>query len=339
NENEKSSTLSRYDYITLISLILETLLGSLGNSFIVAVNLCDLLTHGELNSFDLILTCLGLSRWVLQFLVLTVFVISIGWKSSGSKYSESLQYSWLFYSNSSMWFATWLCVLYCVRIANIQNFIFNLLKKHFDRLLPWFLMASVAISVVFNSTETGDEPFFLGSKNFASFSTLCALGSLPPFLIFCTAALMVVSSLMKHVQKMKEQEKTGFREPSVKAHYGAVMSIGLFFIFYLFYMVTFNIYISQTVDSSLVKCFCAVTIGAYPSIHSLFLVHGNNKLRYIMVGFLKKVCCFGQECFLPWSSSTPNRLAANPITCAVLQIFGKPGLLGGPENQGWDPLS
>uniref|UniRef100_A0A8C5R6Q2 Taste receptor type 2 n=1 Tax=Leptobrachium leishanense TaxID=445787 RepID=A0A8C5R6Q2_9ANUR len=274
DENEKSSTLSRYDYITLISLILETLLGSLGNSFIVAVNLCDLLTHGELNSFDLILTCLGLSRWVLQFLVLTV-----------------LQYSWLFYSNSSMWFATWLCVLYCVRIANIQNFIFNLLKKHFDRLLPWFLMASVAISVVFStpwayniiqnalyydndtdSTETGDEPFFLGSKNFASFSTLCALGSLPPFLIFCTAALMVVSSLMKHVQKMKEQEKTGFREPSVKAHYGAVMSIGLFFIFYLFYMVTFNIYISQTVDSSLVKCFCAVTIGAYPSIHSLFLV-------------------------------------------------------------------
>ncbi|KAM8924670.1 taste receptor type 2 member 40-like [Pelodytes ibericus] len=311
NHQEENMEIAVYDYFSFGCVLLETIIGTLMNGFIVTVNLRDLITHGHLNSLDAILTCLGISRFAFQWLVITLYTLSTFFKSSGylDDVISNIQYTWLFFSNITLWFATWLCMLYCVRIVNTKHRIFTLFKNRFDRLVPWFLITSVIISTGFSNPYAYDSinsfgnfsqaaknnnsaSFFLSDKNSTAFSILSVIGSIFPFLIFCITTLLVIGSLLKHTRKMKGQERTGFREPSLKAHYSAVKIMALFLLFYTLYIAAFYVYLSETVQSDLWNCLCKIMIGAYPSIHSTYLVHGISKLRHEAIKLLQKTRCY-----------------------------------------------
>ncbi|XP_075034373.1 taste receptor type 2 member 2-like [Mixophyes fleayi] len=310
------TSLTVYEIMSLTILVLETFIGVLANGFMMTINLIDLVTHRKLGSCDSILACLGLARFSFMFLVLAMYVLSYLFPDLVSSQStiSNLQCTWLFFNDISMWLATLLCIFYCVRIVNIQLYIFAIFKTHFDRWVPFFLLASAAISAScsnsftysglkgFESISKFDSynnnrstPFILGGTNFAAFSTLSVVGSIPPFFLFCAATGLVVASLLRHTQNMKEQERTGFREPSLNAHYRAVKTMTVFFTFFFFYMLAFNLYASGNLGKGIMSCVCTTIIGAYPSIHSVLLVNGNHKLKRIFIRILEKAKCYKPE--------------------------------------------
>ncbi|XP_060125086.1 taste receptor type 2 member 41-like [Zootoca vivipara] len=56
--------------------------------------------------------------------------------------------SWLFVNNANLWFATWLSILYCVKIANFSNPLFLQMKRRFPGLVPWLLLGTVVFSAI-----------------------------------------------------------------------------------------------------------------------------------------------------------------------------------------------
>ncbi|KAM5140426.1 taste receptor type 2 member 1-like [Mantella aurantiaca] len=294
--------------------MIETVIGTLVNGYIVIVNLIDLVTQRKLGSGDIILTCLGLSRFGFQYLVLVLYMLFY-W-STNLVISESsitdLQYVWLFFHNISAWLAAFLCAFYCVRIVNIQQRIFVFLKTYFDKCVPYFMLASAGISAlcsnpiayeglnnVFNMSKFDHDnrtsQSILGGKNVATFSTISVVGIIPSFLLFCISSGLVVGSLLRHTSKVKGQERTGFREPSLKAHYRAVMMMGAFFVFFFLYTLSFNLYVCEVVDTDLGVGICNMIIGAYPSLHSLVLANGNPKLKQTFMKILQRGHCYQAE--------------------------------------------
>ncbi|KAG9470106.1 hypothetical protein GDO78_018856 [Eleutherodactylus coqui] len=304
-----STSLTPYHILSLVILLLETIVGSFTNGLMVIVNLISLLTHRKLGSCDLILTCLGLSRFIFMWLVSYMFFISyLAPNFSGT--GSTFYYVLLFFNYLCLWFATWLSTFYCVRIVNIQRYIFTVFKTHFDDLLPFFILVSVVISAscsnsaaesginqTFNMSRFGSEKnsFVEIGENFATYSTLCAIVSIPPFALFCVSAGLVVHSLLRHMKKMKAQERTGFREPALDAHYRAVKMMATFFMFFFLYMIAFNLCGSGNTKEDLQSCIVIFLIGAYPSLHSVLLVNGNYKLKNTCVWILQKGNCYQKE--------------------------------------------
>ncbi|XP_063290890.1 taste receptor type 2 member 40-like [Pelobates fuscus] len=294
--------------LSIISL--ETFIGSLVNGFMVVVNIVNLLRYGTLSSCDLILTCLGISRFLYQWLFFSVcfFIWTNGLAYSGSHLIIVFVIV-IFLNNTSLWFATWLCTLYCVRIVNINWSIFIILKRHFDRWIPFLLGASTVISIVpsiilacFSQKPDMNFPLQQSANNTTEltfsktqqiiFSATCTSGTIPPFIIFCIGIRLMVGSLWNHTQRMKSQCKTSFRKPSMKAHYGAIQFMGWFYLFYLFSMVGFNTFVLGGATDPFVALFCISVVGAYPSIHSVFIVFGNSKLRTTFIKLLRKARCY-----------------------------------------------
>ncbi|KAE8590109.1 hypothetical protein XENTR_v10017951 [Xenopus tropicalis] len=296
------------DYKTVTSTIVsfEVLIGSLANGFMVTASLIDCASRRKLGSCESILICLGLSRFAFLWTLFFMYLMSVYLTSLNGKYTDAVMYIFLCFSNSSLWYATWLCMFYCVRIVNISNCIFVVFKKNFDRCLPILLLGSLAISVAFsllllcNSltnvdfiSSSNSQPLGVPSKSTSRFLITSFIGSAPPFLVFCIAAWLVVYSLTKHTRRMKEQERTSFKEPSLEAHYGAVKSVGHFFLFYAIYIISFNLYQAGIASpNSIEGLFCTVLTGSYPSVHSVLLLLQNNKLQQTLISFWQKISCY-----------------------------------------------
>ncbi|XP_073453730.1 taste receptor type 2 member 1-like [Aquarana catesbeiana] len=303
--------LSPYECLSLSLLALETLIGTLVNGYIAIVFLLVLVTQKKLGSGNIILTCLSLSRFGFQFLVLGLYLLSYVFSDAVNSQSSinNLQYVWLFFHNINIWLTALLSTFYCVRIVNIQQCIFVFLKTHFDRCVPYFILASAGISALCSNSYTytslnnvfnvdkfdknnRSSPFILGGSDFATFSATSAVSTAPPFLLFCVSSGLVVGSLFRHMRKVKGQERTGFREPSLHAHYRAVKMLGAFLIFFSLYTLAFNLYVSGILVKGMEGSFCTMVIGAYPSLHSLVLAIGNPKLKQTFMKILQKGHCY-----------------------------------------------
>lgn len=309
--SEVVTGLTPYEFFSLSFLMLETVIGTLVNGYIVIVFLLVLVTQKKLGSGNIILTCLSLSRFGFQYLVLGLYLLSYFYSDAFNSQSsiKNLQYVWLFFHNINVWLTALLSTFYCIRIVNIQQCIFVFLKTHFDRYVPYFILASVGISAlcsnpftytslnkVFNvdKFDTGNRssPFILGGSDFATFSTTSVVSIAPPFLLFWVSCGLVVGSLFRHMHKVKGQERTGFREPSLHAHHRAVKMMGAFLIFFFLYTVAFNLYSSGKLGKGMWASFCTMVIGAYPSLHSLVLAIGNPKLKQTFRKILQKGHCY-----------------------------------------------
>ncbi|KAG8435615.1 hypothetical protein GDO86_013527 [Hymenochirus boettgeri] len=303
----QSSTLEASLSTSLGVVIFEVILGSLSNGFMVIVNLLDFASTGTLGPCDSILVCLGLSRFVFLWLLAMTYIFPMLLKDLASVYLPQIMYAFLFFSNASLWFATWLCVFYCVHIVNGSCCCLVFLKRYFDRSLPLLFIVSAGVSLIFSLPSvydcfkdvnipggSGDSaPLQFSSTNIGPIILISVLGNLFPFLIFCAAAWLVIVSLWKHTRKMKSQERTSFKEPSVDGLYKALRTIVQFFFFYSLYVVSFNLYIAGKSSPSIyINCIYSLLIGAYPSMHSVLLIHQNNKLYQAFTGMWQKMTSF-----------------------------------------------
>ncbi|KAM6290486.1 taste receptor type 2 member 40-like [Porphyrio hochstetteri] len=284
--------------ISIRFVAIEVVVGVIGNGFITAVNIINCIKSKKISSADMILIFLGTSRFTLQVTILMhihslyfadVFKLASVYKAFGAV--------WMFVNHASLWFSTWLYVLYCVKIINVTQWLLQM-KLRVAEMVPWLLLALLLISSVTSLPLLWITPstyLYSSTGNCRENSTaqitdwdsshlylilLYIVGCFFPLVLSMVTSSLLITSLWKHTKKMKCYADT-FRDPLVNVHLTVIKSIISFLVLYLSSFVAQILLILSTSQSKdVVKVSVSIVVaGAYPSIHTIILIIVNSKLK------------------------------------------------------------
>ncbi|XP_069506176.1 taste receptor type 2 member 40-like [Ambystoma mexicanum] len=201
------------------------------------------------------------------------------------------------FTYSTFWINTWLCVFYCVKIINICHPLLARLKQGISGIVPWLLtwsiLASFCTSIptilslhedqfTVNSTSTNSS--LTGTVIRMSLShklLMSVMGCVVPMVLILVSAVLVLTSLYRHTQRM-QQNTSGFNGgPSMEAHIRAARTIlsllALNVCFYVCLMmgITDDSWFEETAAFYIYKSIMLL----YPLVNSLILILGNPKLK------------------------------------------------------------
>ncbi|XP_010161280.1 taste receptor type 2 member 40-like [Antrostomus carolinensis] len=285
--------------ISISIVAIEVVVGVIGNGFITAVNIINWIKSKKVSSADMILIFLSTSRFILQVTVLMhihslyftdVLKLASVYKAFGAV--------WMFVNHASLWFSTWLYVLYCVKIINITQWLLLQLKLRIARMVPWLLLGSLVISSATslpflwitpstylcsstgNCRENSTAHITDWDSSHLYLLLLYFVGCFFPLILSVITSALLITSLWKHTKKMQCYADT-FRDPLVDVHLTAIKSIISFLILYLSSFVAQILLIMSTSQSKddVKVAVSLVVSGAYPSIHSIILIIVNSKLK------------------------------------------------------------
>ncbi|XP_052015324.1 taste receptor type 2 member 1 [Apodemus sylvaticus] len=315
----------------LLVVVVQFFTGVLANGLIVVVNAIDLIMWKKMAPLDLLLFCLATSRIILQLCILFA-QLGLFCLVKHTLFADNVTFVFII-NELSLWFATWLGVFYCAKIATIPHPLFLWLKMRIARLVPWLILGSVlyaTITTFIHSRETSEIPkqvfISLFSKNatqvppkHATLLSVFVFGLTLPLLIFTIAVLLLTFSLWNHSLQMRTM--VGSREPSRHALISAMLSILSFLILYLsHYMVAVLISTQSFHLGSRAFVFCSVAIGMYPSLHSIVLILGSPKLKRSAKMFTVHCkCCHRVRA---WVTSRIPRLSDLPVS-AIHHVTNK----------------
>ncbi|XP_075779302.1 taste receptor type 2 member 10-like [Pelodiscus sinensis] len=283
----------------------------IANGLMIVVNCLEWIRSRNLSYCDMIVTSLGISRFFLQFLIIINSIIyQISTEiNTHIALMKTFSFLWSYTSILSLWFATWLSVFYCAKIANFSQAIFLWLKWRIPGLMPQLLMGSFLVSFVTSlpSVYFMDIKYIDNSVNnlsgktmgewtyntnfFFGFSILYILGHSFPFVIFIVSSALLITSLLRHTKRM-EKTTGSCRDTVTQAHVRAIQGQVSFIFFYIFYFVAQVILISGLFTDSLSNMlWFLVIIVAYPAGHSVILVLGTPKVKKRAVGALHCARC------------------------------------------------
>ncbi|XP_040980809.1 taste receptor type 2 member 40-like [Aquila chrysaetos chrysaetos] len=291
--------------------IIESMAGLLGNGAVLAVCSTSCIRSKILSSYDMIMIFLSLSRFSLQSWMMLDLFLSLFCETS--YYEENLfvifKTVFMFLNYSSLWFAAWLSVFYCTKIASFTQSFFIWLKQRISSLVPWMLITSslfsFAMSLPFawdvydvhnnftapltmtNSSErrvTMKASFFL-------LILLCNAGVALPLIVFVVSSILLIRSLWIHTRQM-QNNATGFRDASLEAHVGAIKSIFSFLILYVTYFISLVLILSNIfLPLSIGEAMCLALMAACPAGHSMVLIWSNPKFRELPARILHHANC------------------------------------------------
>uniref|UniRef100_A0A8C6JZR1 Taste receptor type 2 member 40 n=1 Tax=Melopsittacus undulatus TaxID=13146 RepID=A0A8C6JZR1_MELUD len=213
----------------------------------------------------MILIFLSTSRFTLQVTILMyihslyfvdVFRLVSVYKAFGAV--------WMFASHASLWFSSWLYVLYCVKIINLRV----------AGMVPWLLLGSPVVSshiLLTGIIHISTCFFFIVQVAFSLKHSL-------------VTSSLLITSLWRHTKKMKCYVDT-FRNPLTDVHLTAIKSIVSFLILYLCSFIAQILLILSTSQSKDVTkvAISLVVAGAYASIRSIILIVVNSKLKLAVI--------------------------------------------------------
>nr|XP_056704417.1 taste receptor type 2 member 7-like [Euleptes europaea] len=234
-------------------LIMETFTGMVANGFIVLINCIDWFRSRKLSSSDLILTCLGLFRLMSLATVMVhetmlslfpfIYILHHGYLM--------LATVWIFTNTITLWSATWLGVLYFVKIATFSHPVFLQAKLRFSGLVPWLLLGSVVFSVFTTIIGipglirdlTAVDPYKLHLTNSCDsetetphasgyLSTAIIATQLMPSVIFLSSMILLIISLWKHIRHL-QRSGIGVRDLNSQVHLSAIKTLASFAILFL----------------------------------------------------------------------------------------------------------
>ncbi|XP_056388318.1 taste receptor type 2 member 9-like [Hyla sarda] len=290
--------------LLLVGIHISFLLtGLLGNLFILIVHLLDWCKTHDYNPSILIINSIALINIFYQgaitFNVVTVFMfldfyVQVWVVNPLVVIMSSLAFS-------SLWCSTCLCFYYCIKIVNFQGSFFYKLKAKVAVFMPWLLFISIAASWLVGVPAYWDlymdiKPLTAGNVTmfslivksrctclFQIYSFFAAIS----FAIIFTTAGAIVTSLCKHMIRMKKNNE-GSGNSRIHSHLLAAKTVTslllLYLIFYGFLSSLFNEVgntSSLTFDISFVVC------SSFPTFNSIILIMGNRKLS----NSLKELLC------------------------------------------------
>ncbi|XP_074009922.1 taste receptor type 2 member 40-like [Numenius arquata] len=291
--------------------IIESVAGLLGNGTILAASSTSCIRSKMLSSYDMIMIFLSLSQFFLQSWMILDLLLSLFCETS--YYEENLfaifKTVFIFLNYSSLWFAAWLSVFYCIKVATFTQSIFIWLKQRISSLMPWMLTISTLFSFATSLPFAWD--IYIVHDNFTTPLTmtnsserrvkvktrvfllilLCNTGIALPLIVFVVSSILLVRSLLVHTRQMKNNA-TGFQDPSLEAHIRAIKSIFSFLILYVTYFISLILILSNTfLPFSVGEAICVAVMAACPAGHSMVLIWSNPKFRELPARILHHTNC------------------------------------------------
>ncbi|XP_053549016.1 taste receptor type 2 member 40-like [Bombina bombina] len=296
--------MERMDPVLALTLhVIFLVMGISGNLFILTVHFMDWLKTRSINACALILNCIAFSNISFQG---TIVANEFSFYLFNAFFSQD----WVIksfvtiivcLSFSSLWFSTCLCFYYCVKIVNLNIAFFQKLKTKLPVMVPWMLVASFILSWISGITSYWDlqteqltstavnvsrNKTFLAGYSFRSscsclFPIYIFLSSMAFTVIFCTA-MAIVTSLCKHMRRMKKNND-GFGNTSLVSHLSAAKTVTtLLFVYMTFYGALNIMFNMATTAGSLLFSLCIIVISSFPSVNVLILIMGNRHLKDIL---------------------------------------------------------
>ncbi|MEE6519061.1 hypothetical protein FKM82_030519 [Ascaphus truei] len=285
--------------ILLITIsIIPCIAGIIFNSCIMAVSYRNWRKDTSLNQCDLILLSMGLSNLALQCIMNTqsflLLVRSHIWfyREIGSSLIF-LQISLIFLN---FWLTAWLCVYYCIKIANFMHRLFFRVKLWVSSVLQKLLLMSAVGSFIIsvpllwtcrqidpqeNSTYSLTANCSAVSETSAFYisNTVIAavLGSCLPFLLSLISIGLTLTSLWGHVWRMK-QKTSDFSIPRLQVHSRAARTMILLVVLSMAVCIT-EIYLFFFLydPENILIIICWYLTLSYPAAQAFLLIQGNTK--------------------------------------------------------------
>ncbi|NXN66714.1 T2R40 protein, partial [Himantopus himantopus] len=278
---------------------------------ILAVSSTSCIRSKILSSYDMIMIFLSLSRFLLQSWMMLDLFLSLFCETS--YYEENLfvifKTVFMFLNYSSLWFAAWLSVFYCIKVASFTQSFFIWLKQRISSLMPWMLITSSLFSFamslpfawdIYNIHNNFTAPLAMTNSSERRVTMkaslfllvlLCNAGIALPLIVFVVSSILLIRSLWIHTRQMKSNA-SGFRDPSLEAHIGAIKSVFSFLILYITYFISLVLILSNTfLPLSIDEAICIAVMAACPAGHSVVLIWSNPKFRELPARILHHVNC------------------------------------------------
>ncbi|KAM9650437.1 taste receptor type 2 member 3 [Trichechus inunguis] len=279
-------------------------LGLLANGFIGLVNGGSWFKSKRIPLSDFIVTSLALSRTVLLWLLLAdgVLLVFFPKKHDSGVLMQVIDLFWVFTNHLSVWLATCLGVLYCLKVASFSHPTFLWLKWRVSRVVMWMLLGALLMScsstvslicefkayAVFSRiSDTGNKMEHARQKR--KYKLIHVLGTLwnpPPLVVSLTSYFLLILSLGRHTRQM-QATGAGSGDPSTKAHKRAIKIILSFlFLFLLYFLVCLITSSSYFLLETKMATMTGVRIMLYLAGHSFILILGSTKLKQAFVELL-----------------------------------------------------
>ncbi|XP_053227816.1 taste receptor type 2 member 40-like [Podarcis raffonei] len=281
-----------------------------GNGFIAIINCIDWFRSRKLSPADMILICLTLFRFAFHAVTIQVAIFNLFFVDPVLMLKINIAYdsSWLFLNTASLWFATWLNVLYCVKIASFSHPLFLQMKRRFPGLVPWLLLGTVVFSAITTTVAlTGNNIFskcnlfesHLNKNNDSAINTsnscefLILLYIFPylfPFTMFLFSSILLLTSLWRH----KNLLQNSARDVSTEAHLNAIKALASFSILYVtnvFVEILSIVLFWKGINDNGVHLIVYNVIAAYSIGHAVSLIFMSPKLKQESIKMLHQLKC------------------------------------------------
>ncbi|XP_053227822.1 taste receptor type 2 member 8-like [Podarcis raffonei] len=299
-----------YELFGFILLVIETLIGMVGNGFIAIVNFIDWHRSRKLSPADMILSFLGLFRFLFHEVVIHSAIFNLFLKDAVQLTDVKMAgySSWTFVTTTDLWFATWLSVLYCVKIANFSHPVFLQMKRRFPGLVPWLLLGTVVFSAITTTVAVIGSSKMTKCNLFESFPSnnsdsgikmsndcwyVALLYTAPnflPFMIFLSSSILLLTSLWRH----KNHLQSSARDASTEVHLNAIKALASFLILYIssFLMEILSILNYWVgITDAWVHILILNVLASYSSGHAVILIFMNPRLKQKSIRILHQLKC------------------------------------------------
>uniref|UniRef100_A0A670K741 Taste receptor type 2 n=1 Tax=Podarcis muralis TaxID=64176 RepID=A0A670K741_PODMU len=295
-----------FELFGFVLLVIETLTGMAGNGFIAIMNCIDWFRSRKLSPADMILSCLSLFRFSFHVVLIQAEISNLFFVDAVQMLNLKISSdsSWLFLNTASLWFAALLSVLYCVKIANISHPLFLQMKRRFPGLVPWLLLGTVVFSAITTTvtitgiimTKCNIHESHLNNNNDSTIDTtnsceflilLDVFPNLPPFMIFLISSILLLTSLWRH----KNLLRNSARDVSTEVHLNAIKALASFSILYVtnVFVEVLSIVLSwMGINDNGVHLILFNVIAAYSSGHAIILIFMSPKLKQELIKILTR---------------------------------------------------
>ncbi|XP_040211591.1 taste receptor type 2 member 4-like [Rana temporaria] len=274
--------------------VLESLLSFYLNFYIVAFHVRRLRNGVKLNPSSLLQLVMGATNISMRGMILGR-AISLWFPTY---HDVRLFYIVIlivpFHLQFSYWLIAWLCTYYCTTITNIRLRIFIWMKRILVSFLPHLLFLSAVVSLIppvlsvlylnvqisdDNSTLSNILPDFHVSIPDSVILLVICLCSFPPFLVTLGALVVTMSSLFRHIRKVKKND-SGFAPPNLQAHVRAVRTMILFLVL----SVLVNVVEISKIAASALLCqsfhlIILLLVSAFALAEAAIIIQSSRKLK------------------------------------------------------------
>ncbi|KAF6086966.1 hypothetical protein HJG60_018561 [Phyllostomus discolor] len=194
------------------------ILGMLGNGFIGVVNVRSWFMSKRISWSDFIITALALSKIILLWILFLDCVSMVIFSKALAELRplEVIDVFWTFTNHLSIWLATCLGVLYCLKIASFSHPTFLWLKWRVSRVVMWMLLGALLFSfgsamslicelpIYFLLRETAGagnvtEHFGKQMGKYQQIHVLNMLWYTPPLILCLASYILLILSLGRHM--------------------------------------------------------------------------------------------------------------------------------------------